>query len=213
MLLLLFAASHASAETLTNDDVIALHRAGLSADVIIQKISISDGSFDTSATALVRLKDAGVPDSVITAMLQAKQHGAPAVPPASPAAQRTSDAPLPRPHFATAHVRPVWMGTCKVDFYYNNDELHVNSSMCRRTINYDWKDITAVCFTFWNEHPGKPRNEREPAMPTHKAEVTLFLRNGRIITLGSALPETITTIKKDFDTGYPEIIRCDETYD
>jgi len=201
-------ATSAHAETLTNDDVIALHRAGLSADVIVQKISTSEAAFDTGATALIGLKTAGVPDAVITAMLQAK--------PSAPTPQSVAalpDAPLPGPHFAKGDYRILWSGTCKVDVTYNNKEIHAHSSICRRTLTHDWKDITAVCFTFWEKNAGKPRNGREAFIPSHKAQVDLFFRNGKIVTYASSYTEAIEAMKKDFATGYPEIIRCDETYD
>lgn len=56
-------------EVLTNDVVIALVRAGLGPEAIVAKIGATRGSFDTSTSALISLKQAGVPDSVIAAML------------------------------------------------------------------------------------------------------------------------------------------------
>ena len=200
-----------SAETLTNDDVIALHKAGLSADVIVQKITTSTTAFDTGATALIGLKSAGVPDVVITAMLQAK--------PSTPTSARPSskppspDDPLPGPHFAKGDSRTLWNGTCKVSFRYSNKEIYVGGETCRGHHTYQWQDITAVCFTFWEKHPGKPRSGREPFVPSRKAEVDLFFRDGRIVTFGSIYTTAIEELKKDFQAGYPDIIRCDETYD
>jgi hypothetical protein len=57
--------------SLTNSDVVGLVNAGISAEVIIAKIKTASCSFDTSPTALKELKDAGVPDNVILAMVQA----------------------------------------------------------------------------------------------------------------------------------------------
>ena len=59
-------------------------RAGLSAEVVIAKIKTSATSFDTSPAALQELKAAGVPDSVILAIVQPAAATAPA--PASTAA-------------------------------------------------------------------------------------------------------------------------------
>jgi hypothetical protein len=56
-------------EVLTNDTVISLVKAGLGPDTIEAKISASRTSFDTSTSSLIALKQAGVPDSVIAAML------------------------------------------------------------------------------------------------------------------------------------------------
>jgi len=57
------------AELLTNDTVISLVKAGLGPQAIEAKIAASRGSFDTSTNALIQLKQAGVPDSVIASML------------------------------------------------------------------------------------------------------------------------------------------------
>jgi hypothetical protein len=59
---------------LTNADIVQMQSAGLGADVITEKIlSSSTCDFDTSAAALVQLKDSGLPDSVLIAMLRCQQ--------------------------------------------------------------------------------------------------------------------------------------------
>jgi len=58
-------------QLLTNQDVINLVKAGLSAEVITAKIKQSGGAFDTSPSALKQLKDAGVSESAIVAMIEA----------------------------------------------------------------------------------------------------------------------------------------------
>jgi hypothetical protein len=67
--LLLLTATVVKAETLTNDSVIQLHKLGLGDAVIVSKIQASTCNFDTSVDALKVLKDAGISDSVIQAML------------------------------------------------------------------------------------------------------------------------------------------------
>ena len=57
-------------DTLSNATVIELVRAGLGPEAIIAKINASNGSYDTSTNALIQLKQAGVYDGVIAAMLQ-----------------------------------------------------------------------------------------------------------------------------------------------
>lgn len=69
--LLLFFLSPASAENITNVDVLKLHAAGLDESVIIDKIRTSEPKFDTSVAALLELKDAGIPQSVILEIIQA----------------------------------------------------------------------------------------------------------------------------------------------
>jgi hypothetical protein len=81
--LLLVAASAAANETLDNEVVTRLVKAGLSADVIVLKIEQSEGRFDVSADGLIALKTAGVPDAVLKAMLL-KSPAAAAVTPVAP---------------------------------------------------------------------------------------------------------------------------------
>lgn len=68
-------------DPLTNAEVVKLVKAGLPESVIIQKIRTSGRNFDTSTDGLIALKQQGVPDKVIEAML------APAT--------TTADAPAP----------------------------------------------------------------------------------------------------------------------
>ncbi len=65
-------AAFAQAEVLFNKDIILMTRAGLSRDLIVRKISETDGKYDTSAESLIELKKAGVADEVIKLMLDAK---------------------------------------------------------------------------------------------------------------------------------------------
>jgi hypothetical protein len=59
-----------SKKPLTNQDVIELSKAGLSPEVITAKIKSSTCNCDTSPSALMNLKGAGVADSVILVMVQ-----------------------------------------------------------------------------------------------------------------------------------------------
>src|SRR5260370_34339843 len=56
--------------TITNKDVLVMHAAGLSDDIIIEKIKTSTCDFDTNASVLVQLKTAGVSESVALAMMR-----------------------------------------------------------------------------------------------------------------------------------------------
>ncbi len=57
-------------EVLTNAEIIEMTRAGLSKDVIIEKITSTVGKFDSSAKALIELKKANVDDEVIKIILE-----------------------------------------------------------------------------------------------------------------------------------------------
>ena len=56
-------------ETLTNDSVIAMKKAGLSDAVILAKIRSSQSKFDVNTESLVNLKKAGLSDQIIEAMV------------------------------------------------------------------------------------------------------------------------------------------------
>ena len=55
---------------LTNGDVIVMVALKLSTDVILAKIAASDGRFDTSSTALLKLKAANVPEEIVVEMIK-----------------------------------------------------------------------------------------------------------------------------------------------
>jgi len=57
-------------ETLTNADILSLAKAKLPGTVIVAKIRSSPCRFDLSANALIQLKQGGVPDDVIVAMME-----------------------------------------------------------------------------------------------------------------------------------------------
>lgn len=59
-------------ETMTNQEVISLTKAGLNSSLIINKIKSSKTQFDLSTDSLIALKKAGVGDDVVAAMLEAK---------------------------------------------------------------------------------------------------------------------------------------------
>lgn len=56
-------------KTLTNESITRMVSAGLSDDLILQAIAAQPGQYTTDADALVDLKDAGVSERVITAMI------------------------------------------------------------------------------------------------------------------------------------------------
>jgi len=67
----MFVVAHAWAAAVTNTDVMKLVRSGLAEDTVRLTVnSATETDFDTSAGALVALSQAGVPDSVIQAMIR-----------------------------------------------------------------------------------------------------------------------------------------------
>ena len=59
-------------EALTNENVISLFKAGLSKSVILTTIQNSDTKFDVSTTAIIALKNNGLPDDLISAIVNKK---------------------------------------------------------------------------------------------------------------------------------------------
>lgn len=59
-------------DVMTNDEVITLTKAGLSPSIIIGKIRTGKSSFDLSTDSLIKLKQSGVSDDIVAAMLEAK---------------------------------------------------------------------------------------------------------------------------------------------
>ncbi|MEO8572806.1 MAG: hypothetical protein ABI481_02465 [Pyrinomonadaceae bacterium] len=76
LILALCAAFHSNVAaqdgSMTNEEVITLTKAGLSPSIIIGKIRSAKSSFDLSTDSLIKLKQAGVPDDIVAAMLEAK---------------------------------------------------------------------------------------------------------------------------------------------
>jgi hypothetical protein len=58
-----------SGATLTNADIVQMQKAGLSEEIILSTISGSPANFDVGAQGLISLKESGVNDKIINAML------------------------------------------------------------------------------------------------------------------------------------------------
>lgn len=95
LFLLIFASTvFAQTETLTNAEIVEMTRAGLGAQIIVQKINSSDANFDISAKALIELKKAGVTDEVIQAVIE-KNRATPVKPTAAQTQASTESQPTP----------------------------------------------------------------------------------------------------------------------
>jgi hypothetical protein len=55
---------------LTNADIVQMQKAGLSEEIILSKIASSTTNFDTGPQDLIQLRDAGVKNNIINAMVQ-----------------------------------------------------------------------------------------------------------------------------------------------
>jgi cobalamin biosynthesis Co2+ chelatase CbiK len=67
-------ADHASSQKLANKDILEMQAAGLSSEVIVEKIKTSACNFDTTPAALVELKKAGVAEPIILAMMRSPSY-------------------------------------------------------------------------------------------------------------------------------------------
>lgn len=63
-----------STNVLTNSSVLTLKNAGLSEEVILRAIAVSTANYQLGPDQIVELKQAGLSDAIISAMLQASQH-------------------------------------------------------------------------------------------------------------------------------------------
>ena len=97
-ILLLFSFA-ATAAPMTNDDVIKMVKGGLGEATVMQAIDGAEPAFDTSADALVKLKQGGVTDKVIQHMMSRKS--------AAPAAATTTQASACKDCGTIAAIREV----------------------------------------------------------------------------------------------------------
>ena len=91
----------AAQQVMNNDAVVKMVKAGLSDDVIVATINSSPGTYDTTANGLIALKQAGVSDKVLAAVVA--RNAAPAPPPAAPPVAPTSQ---PAPDMTTPPAPP-----------------------------------------------------------------------------------------------------------
>jgi hypothetical protein len=99
-------------QTMNNDAVIKLVKAGLSDDLIVSTINASAGSYDTSADGIIALKTAGVGDKVVAAIVTRASAPAPvAAASAAPAAATVADPDDP----ASPHDPGVYLTTVGAD--------------------------------------------------------------------------------------------------
>ncbi len=111
-LLLLCSAGFAQ-ESLNNESVVKLVKAGLSEDLIVTTINSSPGKFDTSVNGLIALKKAGASDKVMAAVvLKASSISQTAPAPANPS-------PAESPSGGTVHApRALPNGVDSIGVYY-----------------------------------------------------------------------------------------------
>ncbi len=106
----LLCAGPALAETLNNNSVVAMVKAGLGEDTVIAKIRNSPNSFDLETDKLIALKHSGISDAIIAAMLDASTKSK-----VSTNAAGMSDSPDPTaPHASGIYVLADWNAAPKM---------------------------------------------------------------------------------------------------
>lgn len=130
LLTLLIATSALAGETFSNQDLITLTKAGLSADVIISKITTSTTHFDTSVDALIALKAAKVDDRVIAAIITPRKNATAGLP-AVRFGSVLIDLPGMRAKEGTLTIGPSGI-TYDAQFF--------------GTLQMKWDDVTSICY-------------------------------------------------------------------
>jgi hypothetical protein len=188
---------------LTNADVIAMVKAGLSADVVIAKIESSPTAFDTSTDGLVALGEARVPDSVIKAMM-----AHPAVTPTAPA--RTEPAAPPATAGSGETKPAVARGEMLLDSVYRTRGLCTALGDLRATkeaLIFLPTKITRVCEEYFSkaefELPFKEMKEVcfEYAV---SGTLTITLKDGQDFSLKESIPR-IEGLEKKLKANHPEL--------
>jgi hypothetical protein len=84
------------------DDIVKLTKAGMSEDIVLAKVKKVGVTYDLTTDQMIYLKNQGVSQNVITALLQAGSASAPAAPASTPSSSASSSASLPPPPAASA---------------------------------------------------------------------------------------------------------------
>ena len=96
----------AQAEALTVRDIIELSRAGLGEEVLLALIDVDRGVYRIDNATLKSLKDAGVPERVIVALVRSGRERVPDPPPPAPLAEDPPAPPEPQVVVIDHHEPP-----------------------------------------------------------------------------------------------------------
>lgn len=144
-MLLLSITVTAQKEVLTNAEIITMTKAGLAPTAILTKIKGAEGRYDVSVNALVELKQAGVKDEIINALLESKP---PAPAPNDPAPATVSEKRLspthatPREALATARTIAIKKNSVQPSVQAVEKEL-----MKRK----EWQTLNLTIDRHWDE--------------------------------------------------------------
>jgi len=136
----------------TADDVALLAQKGLGEEVLLAFVERAEGTFTLSADQIIKLKQAGVPEKVIAAMLR-KKVPAPAVQ-AAPAPQAAVAQPQPAPAYEYTPPRtriiraaePVTVYDSAPTVIYQSDPVYVPAYY---PSDYYWGYSSPFIFSSW----------------------------------------------------------------
>jgi len=140
----------------TADDVALLAQKGLGEEVLLAFVERAEGSFTLSADQIIKLKQVGVPEKVIAAMLR-KKAPAPAAPSApavqaAPVAQASVAQPMPAYEYVAPRTRIIRAAERVVEdeplttVVYRSDPVYVPTYY---PSDYYWGYSSPFIFTSW----------------------------------------------------------------
>jgi len=136
-------------QSLNNDSVVKLVRAGLSDDLIVSTISASPGSYDTSADGLIALKTAGASDKVVSAVVTKSASPAPA-----PAVPSPAPAPMAQPAVQQAPPPPLFHSTDgKIRVYVTDHPIFESNGIAQASGNRHGGSAGAATHTQAGDDP------------------------------------------------------------
>ena len=158
------------ADTIRNDDVLRMVAAGLSAQIIVEKIQASDTEFDISTDGLIQLHAQKVPEAVIRRMIQqtrdeariserAREAAAPrpaaAAQPAAGSRPAIAPAPAPAPaRLATGGGKRYSVGVHRTKYNRCPGEIRIDASgiesfQCMdANVKFAWKSVASICTAY-----------------------------------------------------------------
>jgi hypothetical protein len=171
------------AEILTNDLVVGAIRAGLSEQVLVEKIRLEECQFDKSVDALIELKNAGAPNGVIEAILARECEGT------APEVENKAAAPIePKERPRESICGPGLWGSLsynKICVIFEGAGMQIVADVDyprpeRRRHLVSFSDLRSVCYTIWKS--GHPHGNRRPRNPYSKSdEAEIYIRFPMVI--------------------------------
>jgi uncharacterized protein DUF6600 len=128
------------------EDVVKLTKAGMSEDIILSKVKKAGVSYDLSTDQMIYLKNQGVSQNVITALLQAGPASAPAASASTPSSTSASAESLPPPPSSSGPAPETGGG--------QSSAPAAGDSSAQPVINFDYFQGQLSPYGSWVDVPG-----------------------------------------------------------